>query len=443
MQERKIKLKTSGRSRPAYKPRQIKCTGCGAALSVKDERSELLVCEYCGSQLDISGAEQRVLGKNPPGKPDFTFEIGDSYFYRAARFECLGRVAFMEDGDLSDMTLEYLFYHPCRGAFWIGEYGNGFSMTGPCHVMPLSDGLALKRGDMLQTYDNNRWICQDSGVYELFYVDGALPWIALKGDRVQYAEFAEESGSGRIYEIERIKGEIEYGSGKRLDIKTVRAAAKRPDIGQGKEGVAPPPVPGSDDAAVVRRRYFQTMQVAGVLLLINMIMAVWCWQAGTTVLSQYIKAGNLTRGFFTDPFELSGNNNAVRVIFDARIDNAWMSLEAMLVRSDQQGDKLMVHSHKADIQYYSGYEGGEHWSEGSTSDSMMVRVPDSGTYQLFIQGVSADGNTADADSAHHDIMVKVTDRAQLRPWFIVSSVVCLIILVITAVLYAKWKEDEE
>lgn len=442
MKEQKTELKMSIRPRPAYKPRQIKCSGCGAALSVRDEHSELLVCEYCGSQLDLSSAEQKVLGKNPKGKPDFTFEIGDSYFYRAARFECIGRMAFIEDADLSDMTLEYLFYHPCRGTIWIGEYRHTFSMTKPCHVMPISDGLGLKRGDMLQTHDNNRWICQDSGVYELFYVDGALPWTAIKGDRIQYAEFAEESGSGRIYEIERIRGEIEYGKGKNLDIKTVRSAAKRPDIGKNKKGMVPPPVPGTDDAAVVRKRYFQTMQITGVLLVFNMIMALWCWQAGTEVLNQYVMADDLTRGFFTNPFELSGNNNAVRITFNARINNAWMSLEAMLVKSGEGGDKLMVQRHRAEIQYYSGYEGGEHWSEGSTNDSFMVKVPDRGTYQVFVQGVSASGNTADADRARHDVRITVTDRAQPRPWFIFSSSLCLIILVITAVLYAKWKEDE-
>ncbi len=440
MPEPKLKNRHAIRPRPAYKPKQIKCKGCGAALSVKDEHTELIVCEYCGSQLDISEAEQRVLGKNPPGKPAFTFEIGESWRRGGARFECIGRMAFIEEGDLADMTLSYLFYNPRMGSMWIGEYRGSFSMTRPCHVMPLAGGLGMKRGDTLETWDRRKWICEGSGVYELYYVDGALPWIAQKGDKVEYAEFAQEDGSGNIYEIERIKGEIEYGQGKRLDTATVAAATGRKSSG-GKK----PPLPKSRDdadAAVVRGWYLKTMLVTAIFLASNIALLFWTWSAGTEVMRQSVPPQKLTEGFFSKPFYLTGNNSAARITFYAPLNNAWMSLETMLVKDNDAGQELLVHSQNTNIEYYQGYEGGEHWTEGSTKEYLLVRVPEGGTYRLFVRGVSASGNTADAEEAHHGLNITVTDRAQPSMWAFMAIILCVIILTITAILYSNWKEKE-
>ncbi len=440
MTEKSGTTNSMARKRPAYKPKQIKCKGCGAALSVKDEHSEFIVCEYCGSQLDISEAEQRVLGKNPPGKPDFTFEIGESWRQKGARFECIGRMAFVEDGDFTDMTLVYLFYSPRMGSMWIGEYQGTFSMTRPCHVMPLGSGLGKKRGETLETWDKRKWVCEGSGVYELYYVDGALPWVATRGDKVEYAEFAAEDGSGHIYEIERIKGEIEYGTGKRLDTRTVRSATGRKDI----EDQPRPLIKGASvDAAVQRGWYTRTMIIVGVCFVFNALFAIWTWTAGTKVLKQYVGPKELTQGFFCDPFRLKGNNSAVRIEFNAKIDNAWMSVEAMLVKDEGDDRKLLVHKEYANIEYYEGVEGGEVWTEGSRHEAIMVRVPDPGTYRVFLRAVSAKGNTPDSERAMHGLLITVTDGAQPRIWAVSAMILCGLMLLLTFKLYMNWKADDD
>ena len=215
MEAERFKL-SSGRSRPAYKPQNIKCGSCGAGLTVKDEQSQMVVCEYCGSQLDVSAVEQTVLGKGVGHKPYFPLELGDSFHHKATRFEVISRMAFIEDNDISEMTKEYLLYNPRRGAMWLGEYGGHYSVSYPSHIMPTKDPFNVGRGDVIKTHDGNRWVAEGKGTYTLHYVDGALPWIARIGDRIQYAEFTEKSGSGKRYEAQRIGSEIEYGTGRAM-----------------------------------------------------------------------------------------------------------------------------------------------------------------------------------------------------------------------------------
>ncbi|MDJ0721491.1 MAG: DUF4178 domain-containing protein [Desulfobacterales bacterium] len=424
---------TRGRERPAYQPRNIRCEGCGAGLSVKDERAELVVCEYCGSHLDVSATERKVVGRKTDNQPFFPFRLGDAFHYQSARFEVIARLAFIEDGDVAEMTREYLLYHPRRPSRWLGEYQGNYSMTATSHVMPQKDPFNTSRGGKLKTHDGKAWVCEGRGTYELHYVDGALPWIASVGDRVDYAEFVEESGTGRIYEAQRIANEIEYGRGRRLDLETVRRAARKSDLGKTLKPKA------SEDAAVARRRYVQMMSAAALALVVNVLAAVFCYLAGTEVLSESFSAAELTEGAYSEAFRVAGNGAAVRINARTGLSNAWMTLEAALVREDD----MMVHQYESNIEYYHGRSGGENWSEGSRNKSVMVRVPDGGNYRLFVMAVSAKGNANRAERALHGARMVVTDEAQ--PWgkFAVAAGISFFVLIITAVLYGKWKQEDE
>lgn len=427
-----------GRQRPVHKARQIKCKNCGAALSVKDERSELLVCDYCNSMLDISSAEQRVLGQQREERPDFSLEVGDSYRLRAARYEVIGRIALIEGGDSTDMTMEYLLYHPCRGSMWLGEYKGIFSLTSVSHVMPRSLPKNIARGDVIMTWDNKRWVNEGTGVYKVYYVDGALPWQAKTGDKISYMEFAEQDGSGRIYEINSSNLETEYSAGKRLDLKTVRAATGKLELGL-KTGVEK--VKGlfttSDDSAVKRKNFRQTIFISAAFAFINFMLFIYCMMAGDTVLNQGINAADLTKGTYTKPFTIQGLGKATKINFLALMNNSWMSLETMLVKDQDR----MIHDFESNMEFYSGVEGGESWSEGNREESLLVKIPDPGTYRLFVQGVSAKGNTSKADKALHGINVTVIDGAQ--PWvpFLLASIMSMILLIVTAILYSSWKTE--
>lgn len=422
-----------GRERPAYKPKSIRCEHCGAGLSIKDERAELVVCEYCGSHLDVSATEQKVVGRKSDHQPFFPLRLGDSFFYRSSRYEVIARLAYIEDGDVEEMTREYLLYHPRRPSCWLGEYQGNYSLSAATHVMPRSDPFALDRGDMLKTHDGKEWVSEGHGTYELYYVDGALPWIAVVGDRIGYAEFVEEDGSGHIYEAQRIENEVEYGTGRRLDLETVRRATRKSDLGKTLKPVA------TEDTAIARRRYVQVMLIACLALVINALAAVYCAQKGTEVLRQSFSAAALTDGAYSAPFSLAGNGAVARITARSGLSNAWMTMQAALVREDD----MMVHQYESAIEYYHGRSGGESWSEGSRSRSVMVRVPDPGNYRLYVMAVSAKGNAGQADRALHDARLTVTDRA--LPWgkFAFAAGISFVVLIITGVSYAKWKQEDE
>jgi ribosomal protein S27E len=432
MEAERFKL-TSSRPRPDYKPLNIKCGSCGAGLTVKDEQSQMVVCEYCGNQLDVSTIEQTVLGKGLANKPHFSLELGDSFHHRATRYEVISRMAFIEDNDISEMTKEYLLYNPRRGSMWLAEYGGHYSISYPSHVMPVKDPFAAGRGDVIKTHDGNQWVMEGKGTYKLHFVDGALPWIAKTGDRVQYAEFAEKAGSAKRYEVQRIGSEIEYGMGRAMPLESVRRATRKPELG--KETVSKP----IEDTAQKRKGYVQLMVIALVAAIFNGLLAFYCYRSGTLVLNQSFAAADLTNGVMTEPFRVQGNGKITKISVAAPLDNAWMSMAAAIVRSDGKA----VHQYEDTIEYYHGRSGGESWSEGSRSGALLVKIPDPGQYRLFVKAVSAHGNASRATRALHDLRVEVRDRALPGGKFALAGGLCLAVFILTAFSFAKWKEDDE
>jgi hypothetical protein len=81
----------------------------------------------------------------------------------------------------------------------------------------------------------------------------------------------------------------------------------------------------------------------------------------------------------TEAFTVAGTGTS-NLEFDLRapVQNEWVDLEATLV-NDQTGEE---YAFEVGVEYYSGYEGGESWSEGSRSESRFISALPAGRYHL-------------------------------------------------------------
>jgi hypothetical protein len=78
-----------------------------------------------------------------------------------------------------------------------------------------------------------------------------------------------------------------------------------------------------------------------------------------------------------------------------------------------------VVSYDTNIEYYQGYEDGESWSEGSTSDSQILGPPESGTYLVRIESQHGGGSA---------IPARITVRQDVfrsRWWFLAAGVIAI------------------
>ena len=433
-----------GRNRPPYTPKNIQCPHCGAGFTIKDERSELVVCDYCGSHLNVSREEQEVLGKGASRKWEFPIKLGDSFKYKAARYEIIARMVFIEDDDEDEASRQYLLYNPYHGTLWLDDYQGQYSLSMDTHVMPTEDPFSKRRGDLLKTHDQQAWVLEGTGTYELVYVDGALPWIAQIGDRAEYAEFLNNANPKLQYEAQRIAGEIEYGKGESLSLAQVRQALGKPELAKGERAAERQVNPKNVVSA--RRGFTFAFVCIALALVVNAAVYMIAASKGRRVLQQQFSAAELTSETLSKPFIVRKNGEIIKIAAIANIDNAWMALDIGLVRPDDdviRNEDILLHVEDADLSYYYGSEGGESWSEGSQKSSTFIKIPTKGTYKLMVHAVSANGEAETATQAAHSVTIQVYAGTLVPYYSLVMAIISGVMLIGTFMIHSQWKNVEE
>jgi hypothetical protein len=92
------------------------------------------------------------------------------------------------------------------------------------------------------------------------------------------------------------------------------------------------------------------------------------------------------------------------------------------------------------IAYYSGYDGGEHWSEGSRDARAYFKVPEAGNYSLVLTGEGGTGNSGTRPPSV-DLFVTVKEGIIVTRYFI--ALVALLALALAARYLARWRFESK
>ena len=422
-----------GRARPPFEPKLIRCSVCGAQLSTLDERTELVVCPSCDSQLQVTGVQQRVLGKSSTSV-NFPLDLGDSFTWEDHRYEVMARIASIEEGDLTEMTRDYLLFSPRRGTLWLSEYGGQWSIARRSHVQPEESPFVVSPGGSLMTHDGREWQCVEGGTYQVYYVDGALPYVCKVGDQSTYVDFTDgQRGQLSAETSHSSRGglaEVEYTVGQALRISEVRTATGNTAI-PGEQLISRAAATSISKALSVLM-----LAAAAFALIVNIGLVVVADGSGSVAYSTTVNPSSLTQEVETGSFTLDGPTGVTIRLAAPGLDQAWMSVNVGLVKkSSKAEDDRVLHVTDGEMSRYSGYEGGEYWAEGSTSTRTNVFwVAEPGTYALIVQGVSGVGNAETSSRSEHGLQLSVVQGALSSFAAILGAVASLMGLVVAWVL---------
>ncbi len=357
----------------------IKCTNCDAALEVEGDREvQTLICEYCGAQLDLNSAEARVLGVNPPDfKPAFNFEVGAQGTFYGKPYEVCGRMLYQDPEGYQ--SIEYLLYNPEAGYLWLAEETGHYVLNRPTQQAPARDPFLLPPKTSVAV-DQTSFKMYESGNSTLVYVDGALPWLARTGDTFNYADLIAPP---QMFGVETDGEEIEYFHGRYTPVEEVWAAFGRDDA---------PPRPVGVRAA----QPFSRGTVAKLLMLfgalfaaLNLGMLFWSMsKRGKPIFSQTFSSAEYLRETLSRPFTVTKSGKIMAMKVRAQVQNSWLYVQIGMVNAKDE----VVAEADGEISYYSGYEGGESWSEGKRRSTNYFKAPKAGVYRIILKGQGGSGN---------------------------------------------------
>lgn len=368
-------LKPAERKAPRVAAAGIGCPNCGGPINLQiPDQAERVTCPNCDSLLECNEGKLKWMQalKPKPDSPKFDLEIGaKGNFGEGKEMTVLGAVvrSVLVEG-IKYYWHEYLLYNPAIGYRWLVNSDNHWNFIEPINAADVTGfGNTAEYGG--KTYK----LFQDAPAF-VEYVKGEFYWKVEQGETVRVIDYVAPP---YVISNEMTGNEMNWSQGTYTRIPDIEKAFNLETPLEKPWNVAPnQPFEGSF-------YYTWGLGLVGLLILVALLM-IPIGGFSSVPLNQSITLQPLpsekgSNPAFSQPFELKGNRN-IQITMSAPVSNSWASFDVDLVNEANNE----VESVPIDIEFYSGVEGGESWSEGSkTQDVSLSSVP-AGRYVLRVDG---------------------------------------------------------
>lgn len=356
----------------------VSCPNCAGPLNLEaPDKSERVTCPNCDSLLDVNEGKLSYLHAltKPAGAPSFVAPIGaEGTMPDGNKYKIIGAMvrSVIFDG-VRYYWHEYLLYNFAVGFRWLVHSDNHWNFVEPINPAEVSMTHIGMGGTA--TYDGTTYKIFQDAEANVDYVTGEFYWRVEQHEKVRAADFV---AAPKMLSREATAGEINWSLGTYLPNEEVEKIFGVSDLPR-PWGVAPnQPFTGS---------FYYTWGSLPLVLLISIaILIIPLLGFKSSVLNQDIILPPMTNAsapqiVFSQPFDIKPNRN-VQVTASAPISNSWVDLDVDLINEQSQE----VESVNVPIEYYSGTDGGEAWSEGGTQQYATMSSLPAGKYTLRVEG---------------------------------------------------------
>ncbi len=429
-------------SATAAKPalNSLKCTQCGGSIEVRGGHNvRSIVCQYCGACLDTKDSFKVLHQFLNQKRPFMPIKIGSKGKLKGVFFTVIGvtQKEQREDGEVF-RWIEYLLFSPTHGYVYLDYEGGHWVLTHEVKDLPETDvDLVMPRKSTFKVRDKTFKVFESSGA-QITYVEGELTWQAKQNEKVRYLDAICPPYS---YSIEHRGSEQEYFWGEYINHKEIGEAFRIETVEP--TDIAPAqPFSGSPIFGAIS----QGALIASVLAI---VMYFFITTSGTPVMrhsfgSKIFKDIEISKEFKVEkPDELY----SITVSSPSHVNNSWAFFDVKVV-DKAETEKLF--SMPTNISYYSGYEGGEYWTEGTKTVEAYFKIPEKGEFKLAVDGEGGTGNSTVADPKYSlsNLRVEIRKGARLGhftlTWFFLSLLISLpYFLMRFSFEQRRWADDDE
>ncbi len=405
--------------------RSINCTQCGAPITLHGGGHKVLsiTCAYCGSELDAKAEYQVITQFNTRERPITPIELGMKGQFKGVEFTVIALVQYRTTDGYA--WLEFALYSPTHGYAWLEQINNHFLFSRRTRDLP-STPMRPQVKSTFKVRDRTYRVFE-SYTASIIYVEGELTFVAEKGDKVRITEAISPP---YIYSVERTASEEEYVVGEYLEPEVVYAALGLPNEPAKRHSVHPAqPYAPSPLVSGLSRAGLYFMSAAALILVLVLVLGL-----GNTILVARFDARVFKEGLQSQVFNVSDPGKLVSLDLYSRFNNAWAAYDIQV----HKGDKP-IFSMEKQISYYSGYEGGEYWSEGSQSAHAYFKVPEAGAYRLVIKAQGGTGRNRSPPRT--GLVVKVREGIVVSRYFLILLV--LFTLAFSVKHLARWRFESK
>ncbi len=354
----------------------IKCPSCGGPITLKTfGTSERVACPFCGSLLgaDESGALALVQAAARARQPT-TLPLHARGALFGTTWEIIGvcKRSCRVDG-VTYPWEEFYLYNPYAGFRWLVHAltDHHWTFGGTLDAAPrLRGGSLTHRGTSFRHFQ--------SAVATVDYVEGEFTWQVEVGDKAKVHDYVAPPHAISLEASEGDDGEeVNRTSQVHVDPAEVWRAFRQPGKPPRARGVGMiEPNPW--------RLGGRTFAAWGLLSALS--IGAWFVEAGAARETTALEVDGVAE-VVSAPLTIAGDapQNLAVEIYVPSVANNWRYFEGMLVDAATEEATAF----EIEVSYYSGVDGGESWSEGSTHTSVTLGGVAPGNYVLQVTPAAA------------------------------------------------------
>lgn len=379
---------------------QLNCPKCGGPLELRaPDKAERVTCPNCSALLDVNQGQLTFLNALKPGAWQPLIPIGAVGEFENHKLTVLGFVVRSVEFDgVTYFWQEYLLYNPQVGFRWLVDSDDHWS-----YVQPVPPGEVTEDGSAA-TFRGHRFKLFQDTTARTEYVIGEFYWkisvgeevraidyinppemLSVELSRVLSKEVYSRMGTTPIYWSYQEHGKADSGTGEiNFSFGTYLPVADVEKI-FGVAGLPRPSIiaPNQPNHYAGITKYW--IPLLALTLLVGIAVFIYGSISRKTVFNQSYQMQPLsnadgTQVVFSEPFKLSGHEN-VHVTGSAGVSNTWLYVEGDLI-NEETG---LVQQFTLPIEYYSGVEDGDSWSEGNPVQDVYLSALPAGTYTLRLE----------------------------------------------------------
>lgn len=359
---------------PAQAPvEKFNCPSCGAPHSVEGGvRSKVLVCEYCGSAVDISNSSLNVIWQEQRMRNELQggteIPLGSRGRINGLEFNLIGYIkkSVTYEG-IKYPWVEYLLYNYTNGYRWLVESDGHYTLMETIPNVPTrAGGVPVGRpGPESVRWNGREFKHFQTSTAMVEAVAGEFYWKVRVGETALNFDFI---GPPEMLSMEASDTGFVWSRGEYKDPSEIKALFGLQKTLREPVGVAAAQPNPYEEPAAEMWKVFKACALIGLVLLMTGILS----GSGKKV---YETKGQAYRTFYdnppqeSEPFEIKGHGN-VAFEFESKPTDRWLYLQAELINQETKSS----YRGGATLERFSG--------KGKWSDLVRVSGVPSGTYKL-------------------------------------------------------------
>ncbi len=349
---------------------KVRCEKCKASHTVVAfPYTYSFNCIQCGAAHTYNHTSKRF-EKHGPDKqiPNPYIEIGSIGKLDNIEFKVIGMASKQERNADAAVWHEYTLYNPVQGFAYLSEFQGNWVYVKEWPRPP----LITEKGNDYFVENGNEFELFNDYSYKVLAAAGEHIYDLEKTNNIKVTEFIAPPQT-LIQEMNNTE-EIWF-FGDHLDSNVLANNFVMPRGKPEKYGVG-----SVEPVGIMNKTDFMLTLFSGLALIFVLHFIFATGKQEKQLFSEQIvfPAGQFTTSGTTPHFTLTKSESNLQVNLNTSVNNSWLEAEGSFVNT-KTGKEYPFNKV---VEFYQGYEEGEHWTEGNTSEDKVITGIPAGNYYL-------------------------------------------------------------